>query len=309
MPAGFNTGQVEYIKAIANVNAHKTYKPVTYNNNLVTAANSLTRTTADNLAKYQLFCLGKAPQVRDTTGATGVLSSVIALDAFYIPIADTAVTPAGGGAAVEVANSIITADARDGPEGFLESTHLNVRLVLPHKTNSFADDHCEIRMLVFRARDRQHHDPLYAKDVNNPYYNLFHATNNYNVGFSGYENKPDVHGDISYVGTTAPAVSGLAWVGHQDALTMPVNKQSWIVMKDHRFFLGKEYGGKNIYETTLHWDWRDPISANSSDVTDTDNDKNYTWYILFIASNNNFTSADTPEITVRMMGTTHMTSG
>lgn len=296
MPAGFNKGQVEYIKAIANVNGHKTYKSFSYRPNLTSNTNDLNRITTDNLCRYQLWCLGNAPNVRDSTGAIGILSSVEPLTAFNI---------------VKSTNSdgLVLANQREGDEGFLESTHIRMRVVLAHGNNSFAADHCECRLIVFRARDRQHHLSTHMMDVNNPYFNLFHGYSNYNIGFAGYERKEALEGDVTYMLSSAATDSGTGNVGNQDAMTLPVNKESWIVMKDHRFYLGKEYGGKNIYETTLHWDWKDPIATASDDITETENDKNYVWYILLMANNNNFLTADAPDINVRMMGTTHMTSG
>jgi hypothetical protein len=92
-------------------------------------------------------------------------------------------------------------------------------------------------------------------------------------------------------------------------MTVPINKESWVVMRDHRFYLGKEYGGKNIYEDAFHWDWKDPIATSSDDVTETDNEKNYTWYIMLMANNNSLISQDNPTLSIRFTGTTHMTSG
>lgn len=296
MPAGFNKGQVEYIKAIANVNGHKTYKNVQFNRNMTAVSNDLTQITYDNLTRYRVWCIGQKPIVRDTTGALGTLAAVEPLDAFNIPKSTNS-------------DGVVGLHVREGDEGFLESTHLRVRVILPHNASTFADDHCECRMIVFRTRDKQSHLTAQMMDVNNLYYNLFHGNYGYNIGFSGYENKEVIQGDTNYVASSAASDSGTLNVGNQDALTLPINKESYIVMKDHRFFLGKEYGGKNIYETTLHWDWKDPIATSSHDVTETENDKNYTWYILLMANNNNFDSESCPDLNVRITGTTHMTSG
>ena len=93
-------------------------------------------------------------------------------------------------------------------------------------------------------------------------------------------------------------------------MTLPINKQDYVVMKDHRFFLGKEYGGKNIYETTFHWDWNDPFSTQASDLSHTDvNEKNYCWYIMLFANNNTYSGSNFPELNVSITGTTHCTSG
>jgi len=91
-------------------------------------------------------------------------------------------------------------------------------------------------------------------------------------------------------------------------MTCLVNKEDYVVMKDVRFYLGKEYGGKHIYEDTLHWDHADPIATEAEDLTHNDsNNKNYTWYVAFFCTTNNTTMAEFPY--VRMDTTTHVTSG
>ena len=300
MPAGFNTGQIEYIKAIANVNGHKTYKDVAYNRNAsASAVTHLNQQTADNMVRYGVWCLGKKPVLRDSSGNIGVTTLPLhELDAFNIP---------------KAANSdgVVDETQREGDEGFLESTHLNMRLLLPHLdgTSTFTQDHTEFRMIVFRARDRQHHLETHLKDTNNFMFNLFRGNRNHAIGFSGHQEKEEVAGNLSYIANSTAGDSGLFNVQGQDAMTVPINKESWMVMRDHRFYLGKEYGGKNIYEDSFHWDWKDPIATSSPDVTETDNEKNYTWYIALISNNNSLTAQDSPLVSVRFTGTTHMTSG
>lgn len=302
MPAGFNSGQIEYIKAIANVNGHKTYKPVGYNREaLPSATTHLNFHTTDNKTAYGLWVLGQKPQVRDHLGNIGVDTAAYhELDAFEIPLNTNA-------------NGVyVPDDQREGAEGFLESTHLNLRVVLPNSqssTTTFHPDHVEFRFIVFRARDRQHHLMTHAKDTNNWLFNLFRGNRNHNIGFSGYERKEEASADLAYILNSTAADSGIYHVNSQDAMTAPINKESYVVMQDHRFYLGKEYGGKNIYEQSLHWDWKDPISTLSPDVTETDNEKNYVWYMLLIASNNSMFNQDDPILSVRITGTTHMTSG
>ena len=300
MPAGFNTGQIEYIKAIANVNGHKSYKTIGYNREAVASTTShLNQVTTDAKSSYGVWCLGTKPLMRDAAGNIGIPTLPIhELDSFNIP---------------KSANSdgTVYESSREGDEGFLESTHINMRLLLPHSNGdtTFNPDHVEFRMIVFRARDRQHHLATHHKDTNNFMYNLFRGNANYNIGFSGLEHREDVHGDLSYQVYSNNAYSGVYFVNSQDAMTVPVNKESWVVMRDHRFYLGKEYGGKNIYEDSFHWDWKDPIATSSPDVTETDNEKNYTWYIMLVANNNSLDTQDFPNVSVRLTGTTHMTSG
>jgi len=300
MPAGFNTGQIEYIKAIANVNGHKTYKHIGYNREAVASTTThLNQVTTDTKSAYGVWCLGQKPLMRDASGNIGISTLPIhQLDSFNIPKSTDS-------------DGTVYESQREGDEGFLESTHLNMRLLLPHSNGdtTFNPDHVEFRMIVFRARDRQHHLATHHKDTNNFMYNLFRGNANYNIGFSGLERKEDIHGDLTYSPQSDNAYSGVLFVNSQDAMTVPVNKESWVVMRDHRFYLGKEYGGKNIYEDSFHWDWKDPIGTSSPDITETDNEKNYTWYIMLVANNNSLDTQDFPNVSVRLTGTTHMTSG
>jgi len=301
MPAGFNTGQIEYIKAIANVNGHKTYKDISYNRDATASTTDhLNQATGDTKCRFGVWTLGQVPQLRDGSGNIGVTTLPIhQLNAFNIP----KTTDSDG---------IVTEIQREGDEGFLESTHINMRLLLPHGDGTsagFQPDHVEFRMLVFRARDRQHHLSSHLKDTNNFMFNLFRGNQNHAIGFSGWQRKEEIDGNLNYNVSTGHTKSGILNVQNQDAMTIPVNKESWVVMRDHRFYLGKEYGGKNIYEDTFHWDWKDPIATSSDDVTETDNEKNYTWYIMLIANNNSLVSQDNPTISIRFTGTTHMTSG
>lgn len=304
MPAGFNTGQIEYIKAIANVNGHKTYKAISYNRTASASTTAhLNLSTADDKASYGVWCLGTKPLLRDSTGNIGIPTVPFhELDAFNIPKSTNS-------------DGVVQVSQREGDEGFLESTHLKLRMLLPNGdlgagvSASFHPDHVEFRMIVFRARDRQHHLATHHQDTNNFLFNLFRGNNNYNLGFSGHQDREEIGGSLAYYADSTAGNEGLFFVDSQDAMTAAVNKESWVVMRDHRFYLGKEYGGKNIYEDTFHWDWKDPIATSSNDVTETDNEKNYAWYIMIIANNNSLRVQDFPNVSVRITGTTHMTSG
>ena len=148
MPAGFNTGQIEYIKAIANVNGHKTYKGIGYNREAVASTTThLNMVTSDNKSAYGVWCLGTKPLMRDSSGNIGIPTLPIhELDSFNIPKSPNS-------------DATVYEDSREGDEGFLESTHVNMRLLLPHSNGdtTFNPDHVEFRMIVFRARDNQHH--------------------------------------------------------------------------------------------------------------------------------------------------------
>ncbi len=298
MPAGFNNGQIEYIKAVANVNGHKTYKPIVWPATREAISNNHLSRTHDTALKYRLFTLGYSPLVYDTGAVTPTtdiapLANVDELTIFNIaPVADE--------------NAL--EQQRQGAEGFLESTHLRIRCLVDNpSTGGFHSEHNEYRMIVFRHKERQHIVRSHAQNFSNPFYDLFHGTANFKIGFSGRRQQEQLSGTNEYLPISATDSYGRNWVDAQYAMTAPINKEDYVVMKDHRFFLGKEYGGKNIFETTLHWDWRDPIATTSTDVTETESDKNYTWFILFMGNSNN-TEGDAT-LNIQMHGTTHMTSG
>lgn len=70
-----------------------------------------------------------------------------------------------------------------------------------------------------------------------------------------------------------------------DLMTARINKDDYVVMKDVRFFIGKEHG-KSHFEDTLHWDWNDPIDTPSTNVlsSPTLNSKNYRWHMTLIGT-------------------------
>lgn len=304
MPAGFNKGQVEYIKAIANVNGHDTYKYTQFPSSAANIYNNALTTSHDNYCQWKLWTIDRIPHMRvpDTTPSNdNVLgkytsSTIDELNCFNIPVTSDS-------------DGTVNANYRIGAEGFLESTHLRVRCTLVHQNDDFAADHGEYRLIVFRARDKQHAEQDKMQDDNNPFYNLFRGIENYNCGFFGYEEKERIEGRTKYVDNNSATDYDRFWPSASGAFTMPINKEAWVVMKDHRFFLGREYGGKNIYETTLHWNWKDPIQTVGDYVTDTDNEKNYTWYVLLMGTNNNNNTANKATLSVKITGTTHMTSG
>lgn len=70
-----------------------------------------------------------------------------------------------------------------------------------------------------------------------------------------------------------------------DLLTCRLNRDDYVVMKDVRFFLGKEHG-KSHFEDHLHWDWNDPIDTPHDNVlsSPTLNNKNYRWKMMLIGT-------------------------
>lgn len=88
--------------------------------------------------------------------------------------------------------------------------------------------------------------------------------------------------DGSFSGT---APTGEAMFTVDDLMTQRINKDDYVVMKDVRFFLGKEHG-KSHFEDTLHWDWNDPIDTPEKDLlsSPTLNDKNYRWNMTLLGT-------------------------
>lgn len=165
------------------------------------------------------------------------------------------------------------------------------------------------------------HDNLDAirdgKSFRNPGYDLFKGQTGRKRGFLGYTHHPemDEHFDTKnppserYSGkymkaatSTDTFLTGPTATSTQvdlsrtypvteenmtvdDLLTMPLNKDDYVVMKDVRFFLGKEHG-KSHFEDNLHWDWNDPIDTPHVNVltSPTLNTKNYRWHMTLIGT-------------------------
>ena len=70
-----------------------------------------------------------------------------------------------------------------------------------------------------------------------------------------------------------------------DLMTMRLNKDDYVIMKDVRFFLGKEHG-KSHFEDHLHWDWNDPIDTEYDNVltSPTLNNKSYRWHMTLLGT-------------------------
>merc|ERR1712164_214089 len=92
------------------------------------------------------------------------------------------------------------------------------------------------------------------------------------------------------VGNDALQPSGEASLTVDDLMTMRLNKDDYVVMKDVRFFLGKEHG-KSHFEDTLHWDWNDPIDTPHENVlsSPTLNNKSYRWFMTLLGTSGNKT--------------------
>lgn len=112
-------------------------------------------------------------------------------------------------------------------------------------------------------------------------------------------------GSFSTNGTFKPLTEDDMTV--DDLLTMRLNRDDYVIMKDVRFFLGKEHG-KSHFEDTLHWDWNDPIDTPRENVlsSPTLNNKNFRWNMTLIG-----TSGGKNPVVINecVRWTTKMTSG
>jgi hypothetical protein len=149
----------------------------------------------------------------------------------------------------------------------------------------------------------------------NPGYDLFVGQSGRKRGLIGYTGHPKLDSDNPYnlLNPTAEYYSGEYWNGAawveggdnadgrgarlhpigeasftpDDLMTVRLNRDDYVIMKDVRFFLGKEHG-KSHFEDTLHWDWNDPIDTNQENVltSTTLNSKNFRWHMTLIGTSN-----------------------
>ena len=291
--APFNKRQIGYIKAIADVGGHTTYSAKNLNqSNTLDKLNS--NPTHDAKGAYTFISIGNSPQVY-TSGSTDTKAKISdSRPWFYeIPVYDVE---------IDTDETAVSVEERLTPECYLESVHARMRLIQELDVSDNANSHQEYRMLVFRHKERQNADERFSENFSNPLYDMFLGPNNYKYGPLGFRNKTDLVGTNDYTG--ANSVNN----DIQSLMTNMVNKEDYVFMKDVRFYLGKEYGGKHIYEDTFHWDHADPIATTETDLTKNDsNNKNYAWYVAFFCTTNGSAAADMPYI--RMDTTTHVTSG
>jgi len=292
--APFNKRQIGYIKAIADVGGHTTHKGHMLNDsNTLAGLNS--NMSHDGKGQYTFVSIGNAPKVY-TSGGTDTTATISnSRDWFYsIPVYDIP---------VNTDETAVSTGQRVTPECYLESVHARMRLIQPLDVTDDAKSHQEYRMLVFRHKERQCDDVRYAENFSNPLYDMFLASNNYKYGPLGYRKKASLDGGVNdYLGASN------ANNDIQTMITCMTNKEDYVFMKDVRFYLGKEYGGKHIYEDVFHWDHADPIATEATDLTHNEsNNKNYLWYVAIFCTTNNTTMAEMPY--VRMDTTTHVTSG
>jgi len=292
--APFNKRQIGYIKAIADVGGHTTYSPQELNADPNLA--KLTATdTHDGFGKYAFVSIGKCPQVY-TSGSTNTMHAINTARPWFheLPVYDIT---------INTDETSVQPEERVTPECYLESVHARMRMIQELDVTDNTKSHQEYRMLVFRHKERQCSDERYAENFSNPLYDMFLATNNYKYGPLGFRNKSATSANNDYGGYNSVRND------IQSLMTNMTNKEDYVFMKDVRFYLGKEYGGKHIYEDVFHWNHADPIATEATDLTHNEsNNKNYTWYVaIFATTNAAGVQADFPY--VRFDTTTHVTSG
>ena len=174
-----------------------------------------------------------------------------------------------------------------------------------------------------------------------PGYDLFMGQTGRPRGPLGYRTSVKLDKDMDPTGSPAPYYSGRRWNGtlfengvipksagdaghgntagaelfpagedlftHRDLMTMPLNKNDYVVMRDVRFFLGQAQG-KSHYEDVFDFDFNDPINTADTDLlsSDTLSDKNYRWQCLIIGTSN---GKDPVHLNYEIRGTTCCQSG
>jgi len=233
----------------------------------------------------------------------------------------------------------IPSDQRAGVEGYLESTHLKLFATLPvhgdDTDGTLGSPHYEFRIIVFRNKlpvwtpwDGDRHDRHTMREgvsLLNPNYDLFmgqtgrargflgwRKNKNFDLGLDGdrevYQGQKWIHNATSSSegeGDVNPA--GELLFTTKDYMTMPLNRNDYVVHTDQRFFLGKEHG-KSHMEKEFHFDWNDFIDTPDVDLTTspTLDKKNYDWHFIILGTSNSTAAAD---LKLELRATTSMKSG
>jgi hypothetical protein len=180
----------------------------------------------------------------------------------------------------------------------------------------------------------------------NPGYDLFMGQTGRPRGPLGYRTSPNLDKNLDPNGAPAPYYSGNRWgtdssgvtgwmpgvipqaandaghhytsgeklfpdgeatLTHRDLMTMPLNKNDYVVMRDVRFFLG-QHQGKSHFEDVFDFDFNDPINTADTDLmtSDTLSNKNYRWHCVIIGTSN---GKDPVHLNYEIRGTTACQSG
>lgn len=202
--------------------------------------------------------------------------------------------------AADLSSSTKLFDKRYGDNVFLDSSSLSIRISMPlGRYNSDEQSHC--RFLIFRARDKQSNVAETSHDHANPHYDLFLNQYGTELGLNGYVDHQDSENyikDSTHRNLSAHHIHSLL-----------VNKKKYVVMKDCKFNLGRDFGSIAM-QTKVRWDWNDQmldIPSDRDDVTQAQDgpniDKNYSWYFLLIATNP-YGGTATQTLTTEIIGTT-----
>ena len=120
---------------------------------------------------------------------------------------------------------------------------------------------------------------------------------------------PQAAGDAGHHYTSGEKLfpDGEATLTHRDLMTMPLNKNDYVVMRDVRFFLGQSQG-KSHFEDVFDFDFNDPINTADTDLmtSDTLSNKNYRWHCVIIGTSN---GKDPVHLNYEIRGTTACQSG
>ena len=179
----------------------------------------------------------------------------------------------------------------------------------------------------------------------NPGYDLFMGQTGRPRGFLGYRTSAKLDKNMDPNGAPAPRYSGKRWdlsatpqawangsipvaaidaghhytsgeqlfpdgestLTHRDLMTMPLNKNDYVVMRDVRFFLGQQQG-KSHFEDVFDFDINDPINTADVDLcsSDTLSKKNLRWQCVIIGTSN---GKDPVHLNYEIRGTTCTQSG
>jgi hypothetical protein len=304
MPLTLTSRDKAYVRAVAHGGAHDMYKGIL--NHVKPTTNDGKFTLGTQHDHYVMFHLGEKPKSQinrtwhDASGNSHELQDIDhdLSSAYSNSINLNFANFAKGG---DTAGTTKLHSKRYGDNVFLDSTQIRIRVSLPHARFN-ADEHSMCRMIVFRAREKQCHIPEESLDHANPHYDLFLTQSGYVQGLNGYVDHNDYENYIKR--TTHAEVGPLAL---QNFL---VNKSKYVVMKDCKFNLGKDFGALG-FETFLRWDWQDrlnDIPATRHDCTAAQSGdgptKNYEWYILIMGMNPTGATA-TQFLNIETLGTTH----
>jgi hypothetical protein len=120
---------------------------------------------------------------------------------------------------------------------------------------------------------------------------------------------PAASGDAGHGDTTGSLTVplGEGQLTHRDLMTMPLNTNDYVVMRDVRFFLGQAQG-KSHYEDVFDFDFNDVINTADTDLMTSDTlvDKNYRWQCVIIGTSN---GQDPVHLNYEIRGTTCCKSG